>query len=57
MAITGMSRRFASRTAMISRLASTTKTAPGSRLMSFTPERYFSSFCRSRSRRRRSFLV
>ena len=43
--------------AFITEPGSYRKIAPGIRAMSFTPERYFSSFSRSRSSMRRSFFV
>ncbi len=57
MAITGMPSLFASEMAIFSRLLSITKSAPGSRAMSLTPDRYLSRRSRSRSSIRRSFFV
>ncbi len=55
-AMTGMPRRFASWIAMCSFFGSITKSAPGSRLISLMPPRFFSSFSRSRSSEATSFF-
>ena len=57
MATTGMPSLLASATAIFSFFASTTKRAPGSRDIIFTPSRLRLSFSRSRSNIRRSFFV
>ncbi len=57
MATTGIPSLLASATAIFSFLASTTKSAPGSRFMFLMPSRLRDSFTRSRSKSSFSFLV
>ena len=56
-ATTGMLSLFASATAIRSFFESTTNSAPGRRAMFLMPEKYFSSFPRSRSKSSCSFFV